>query len=104
MKIILMQLFLPENFIIILIYYSAKDSLYYDAFMSKGLFNFAISQAPQTWSWALNLAGMTGNKKTGLDYLEVASKKGKFSKIMHSFIFHKFILDFLLKYQPATKY
>ncbi len=63
----------------------AKDSLYYDAYMSKGLFNFAISQAPQTWSWALNLAGMTGDKKTGLNYLEVASKEGKFSKIVEQF-------------------
>lgn len=81
----------------------AKDSLYYDAYMSKGLFNFAISQAPQTWSWALNLAGMTGNKKNGLYYLEVASKKGRFSKIDAQFYLSQIYSEFLLQYQPAEK-
>ena len=81
----------------------ATDSLYYDAYMSKGLFNFAISQAPQTWSWALNLAGMTGNKKTGLNYLEVASKKGKFSQIDAQFYLSQIYSEFLLQYQPAKK-
>jgi hypothetical protein len=80
-----------------------KDSLYYDAYMSKGLFNFAISQAPQTWSWALNLAGMTGNKKTGLNYLEVASKNGKFAKIEAQFYLSQIYSEFLLKYQPAQR-
>jgi len=81
----------------------AEDSLYYDAYMSKGLFNFAISQAPQTWSWALNLAGMIGDKKTGLNYLEVASKKGKFSKIDAQFYLSQIYSEFLLKYQSANR-
>ena len=80
-----------------------KDSLYYDAYMSKGLFNFAISQAPQTWSWALNLAGMSGDKKTGLNYLEVAAKKGKFSKIDAQFYLSQIYSEFLLNYQPAQR-
>lgn len=81
----------------------AEDSLYYDAYMSKGLFNFAISQAPQTWSWALNLAGMTGNKNVGLNYLEVASKKGRLSKIDAQFYLSQIYSEFLLQYQPAKK-
>jgi len=81
----------------------AKDSLYYDAYMSKGLFNFAISQAPQTWSWALNLAGMTGDKKIGLNYLETASKKGKLTKIDAQFYLSQIYSEFLLKYQQASR-
>jgi len=81
----------------------AKDSLYYDAYMSRGLFNFAISQAPQTWSWALNLAGMTGNKKLGLNYLELAAKKGRFSKIDAQFYLSQIYSEFILKYDPAGK-
>lgn len=81
----------------------AKDSLYYDAYMSKGLFNIAISQAPQTWSWALNLAGMTGDKQTGLDYLELASKKGKWSKIDAEFYLSQIYSEFLLRYDAAKK-
>ncbi len=79
------------------------DSLYYDAYMSKGLFDFAISQAPQTWSWALNLAGMTGNIQEGLDCIEVASEKGKFSKIDAEFYLSQIYSEFLLKYRPANK-
>jgi tetratricopeptide (TPR) repeat protein len=81
----------------------SEDSLYYDAYMSKGIFNFAISQAPQTWSWALNLAGMTGNKKIGLDYLESASTFGRFTKIDAQFYLSQIYSEFLLKYQPAKK-
>jgi tetratricopeptide (TPR) repeat protein len=80
-----------------------KDSLYYDAFMGKGLFNFAISQAPQTWSWAINLAGMTGDKQVGLTNLEIASKKGKLSRVDAQFYLSQVYSEFLLKYQPAKK-
>jgi tetratricopeptide (TPR) repeat protein len=78
-----------------------KDSLYYDAYMGKGMFNFAISQAPQTWSWAINLAGMTGDIKIGLTNLEIASKKGKHSKIDAQFYLSQIYSEFLLKYQQA---
>ncbi len=81
----------------------AKDSLYYDAYTGKGLFNFAISQAPQTWSWAINLAGMTGDKQAGLNYLEVASKKGKLSKIDAQFYLSQIYSEFLLKYSQAKR-
>jgi outer membrane protein assembly factor BamD (BamD/ComL family) len=79
------------------------DSLYYDAYMNKGLFNFAISQAPQTWSWALNLAGMTGDKRAGLEYLETASAKGKLSKVDAQFYLSQIYSEFLMMYQPAKK-
>ena len=81
----------------------SKDSLYYDAYMGKGLFNFAISQAPQTWSWAINLAGMTGDKQIGLTNLEVAAKKGKLSKVDAQFYLSQIYSEFLLKYQPAKR-
>lgn len=81
----------------------SNDSVYYDAYTGKGLFNFAISQAPQTWSWAINLAGMTGDKQVGLNYLEVASKKGRLSKIDAQFYLSQIYSEFLLKYSQAKK-
>ena len=81
----------------------AKDSLYFDAYTGKGLFNFAISQAPQTWTWAINLAGMTGDKRLGLSLLETASKKGKLSKVDAQFYLSQIYAEFLLKYQPAKR-
>ncbi|KAA0242744.1 MAG: DUF3808 domain-containing protein [Ignavibacteriales bacterium] len=81
----------------------AKDSLYYDAYMGKGLFNFAISQAPQTWSWAINLVGMAGDKKKGLQFLEIASKKGNFAKVEAKFYLSQIFSEFLLKYAQSKK-
>ena len=81
----------------------AKDSLYFDAYTGKGLFNFAISQAPQTWTWAINLAGMTGDKRLGLSLLETASKKGRLSKVDAQFYLSQIYSEFLLKYQPAKR-
>ena len=77
------------------------DSLYYDAYMGKGLYNFAISQAPQTWNWALSLSGMTGDKQAGLNYLEIAAKKGQLSKIDAKFYLSQIYSEFLLKYNEA---
>ena len=77
------------------------DSLYYDAYMGKGLYNFAISQAPQTWNWALSLSGMTGDKQAGLKYLEIAAKKGQLSKIDAKFYLSQIYSEFLLKYNEA---
>lgn len=79
------------------------DSVYFDAYMGKGLYNFAISQAPQTWSWALSLSGMTGDKQAGLDYLEIAAKKGQLSKIDAKFYLSQIYSEFLLKYDDAKK-
>jgi len=80
-----------------------RDSLYFDAYMGKGLFNFAISQAPQTWSWAINLAGMTGDKKKGLNYLETAAKKGKISLVEAKFYLSQIYSEFLLKYTQSRR-
>lgn len=77
------------------------DSLYYDAYMGIGLYNFAISQAPQTWSWALSLAGVTGDKRAGLDYLQVSADKGKFSKVDALFYLSQIYSEFLLKHSEA---
>lgn len=80
-----------------------EDSLYYDAYMGKGIFNFAISQAPQTWSWAINLAGMTGDRNSALKYLELSAKKGTLTKTEAKFYLSQIYSEFLLKYQAAKK-
>jgi predicted negative regulator of RcsB-dependent stress response len=77
------------------------DSLYYDAYMGIGLYNFAISQAPQTWSWALSLSGVTGDKRVGLDYLQMSSIKGKYSKVDALLYLSQIYSEFLLKYSEA---
>jgi hypothetical protein len=80
-----------------------EDSLYYDAYMGKGLYNFAISQAPQTWSWAISISGMTGDKQAGLNYLEIASKRGQLSRIDAQFYLSQIYSEFLLLYPEAKQ-
>jgi hypothetical protein len=80
-----------------------EDSLYYDAYMGKGLYNFAISQAPQTWSWAISISGMTGDKQAGLNFLEIASKRGQLSKIDAQFYLSQIYAEFLLQYSDANR-
>lgn len=77
------------------------DSMYYDAYMGIGLYNFAISQAPQTWSWALSLSGVTGDKHIGLDYLQTSANKGKFSRVDALLYLSQIYSEFLLKYSEA---
>lgn len=79
------------------------DSLYFDAYMGKGLYNFAISQAPQTWSWALSLSGMTGDKQAGLDYLEIAAKRGSLSMVDAQFYLSQIYCEFLQKYYEGGR-
>jgi len=79
------------------------DSLYYDAYMGKGLYNFAISQAPQTWAWALSLSGMTGDKQKGLEYLEIATRKGNLSMVDAQFYLSQIYCEFLQKYSAGGR-
>ncbi len=57
------------------------DSTYYDAYLGLGLYNFAVGQIPSAFKWALNLAGIHGNKKIGLEYIEKTAKEGIISKV-----------------------
>lgn len=80
------------------------DSLYFDAFMCLGLYNFAISQAPHSWRWALDLTGIEGDRKIGLDYLKQASKKGKFTRVDAEFYLSQIDVEFFQNYREAEKY
>jgi tetratricopeptide (TPR) repeat protein len=80
------------------------DSLYYDAHMGLGLYNFAVSQAPHSWRWALILTGIEGDRKIGLDYLKSASKKGKYTKVDAEFYLSQLYSEFFLNYKESEKY
>ncbi len=80
------------------------DSLYYDSYMCLGLYNFAISQAPRSWQWALDLTGIGGDRKAGLDYLKLAYNKGKFSKVDAQFFLSQIYAEFFLNFIESEKY
>lgn len=51
-----------------------------DAYLGLGLYNFAVSQIPSGFRWALSLAGIKGDKDTGLKYVKKAAAEGYYSK------------------------
>jgi len=82
----------------------ALDSSYADAYFGLGLFNFAVSQTPSVWKWALDLTGITGDRKKGMDYLTLAADKGKFSAVDAQFYLSQLRAEFLQDYKGAHFY
>ena len=52
-----------------------------DAYLGLGLYNFAVAQIPSSFKWALNLAGISGDKETGVKYIEIAAENGNYAKV-----------------------
>jgi tetratricopeptide (TPR) repeat protein len=80
------------------------DSTYFDAYMCLGLYNFAVSQAPPSWKWALDLTGIEGDKRLGLEYLKSASEKGKYYKVDAKFYLSQLYSEFFLDFNKSEKY
>lgn len=51
-----------------------------DVYLGKGLFSFAFSFVPGVFKWALNLAGLSGNREEGISFLQKSLKYGKYTK------------------------
>jgi len=80
------------------------DSTYYDAYLGLGLYNFAVGQIPSAFRWALNLAGIHGNKATGLDYIKMAAKDGSISKVEAEYYLSQILSEFSDDYKESANY
>ncbi len=80
------------------------DSTKYDAYLGLGLYNFAVSQIPTAFKWALSLAGIRGDKETGLRYLRLAAHKGNYSKVEAQFYLSQILSNFLFDFKGAASY
>lgn len=81
-----------------------KDSTIYDAYLGLGLYNFAVGQIPSAYKWALNLAGINGNGKTGLIYLKIAAKRGTFAKVEAQYYLSQILSEVQFDYVLAGSY
>ena len=82
----------------------ALDSLYADAYFGLGLFNFAVSQTPSVWKWALDLTGISGDRNKGMEYLTLAGDNGKYSAVDAQFYLSQLKAEFLRDYKGAHYY
>ncbi|MDP4116547.1 MAG: DUF3808 domain-containing protein [Bacteroidota bacterium] len=76
----------------------------YDAYFGLGLYNFAISQIPSGFSWVLKIAGINGSKKTGYEYLKLASEKGTFSKAEAIYFYSQILMNDDFDYSTSANY
>ncbi len=78
------------------------DSTYYDAYLGLGLYNFGVGQIPSAFRWALSLAGIHGDKETGLRYIMKAAKYGDFSKTEAEYYLSQILTDYYFNYNSAA--
>jgi len=81
-----------------------KDSTKYDAYLGLGLYNFAVGQIPSAFKWALSLAGIHGNEKTGLKSIKIAASKGNLAKVEAEYYLAQILSDFFADYNTSSKY
>ncbi len=79
------------------------DSTFYDAYLGLGLYNFMIAQTPPALKWAMRISGIAGDKKKGIEYLELAAKKGKFSRTEAQYYLSQILSEFYDENKPAEK-
>jgi hypothetical protein len=79
------------------------DSAYYDAYMGLGIFNFVIAQTPPALKWAMRMTGIEGEKDKGIEFLKLASDKGKFSKVEALFYLSQILAEFYAEYDKAEE-
>lgn len=73
-----------------------------DAYLGLGLYNFAVAQIPPAFKWALNLVGISGDKDTGVKYIENAAERGKYSKVEAQYYLAQIQMDFLIDYESSA--
>ncbi|HSD64048.1 MAG TPA: tetratricopeptide repeat protein [Ignavibacteriaceae bacterium] len=74
----------------------------YDAYLGLGLYNFAVAQIPSAFKWALNLVGISGNKETGVKYIEMAAENGNYAKVEAQYYLAQINMDFLIDYESSA--
>ena len=76
----------------------------YDVYLGLGLYNFAIGQIPAAFKWALNLAGIDGDKETGIKYIKLAADKGNHSKVEAQYYFSQIVAEFFNDVETSSLY
>lgn len=77
---------------------------FYDAYLGLGLYYFIADQLPVTFKWALNLAGIKGDKELGLKYIKLTADSGNFSKVEAQYYLSQFLVQFFFDYDNALVY
>lgn len=80
------------------------DPRFYEAYLPLGLFDYAMGFVPDFFRWAVNLTGLSSDKKRGLEYLQKAYKRGHYLRPEAEFHLAKIYTDYLAEYDSAAVY
>lgn len=80
------------------------DSTFYDAYLGLGLYNFAVANIPSGFKWALNLAGISGEERKGLQFIKITAEHGRFAKTEAQYYLSQIASEALLDYELAESY
>jgi tetratricopeptide (TPR) repeat protein len=75
-----------------------------DAYLGLGLYNFAFGQIPAGFRWALSLAGITGDKVKGLEFIKLAADEGVITKVEAQYYLSQILSEYLADYDTASDY
>ncbi|MCX6149746.1 MAG: DUF3808 domain-containing protein [Ignavibacteriales bacterium] len=81
-----------------------KNPKMYDAYLGLGLFNYALSLVPGVFKWALKIAGLSGNREEGINYLKWAYRNGNFSKTEAAYYLSQIYSETLIDYNTSLGY
>lgn len=76
----------------------------YDAYLGKGVFSFALSKVPGVFKWALKIAGFSGNREEGINFLKQVYRYGKYSKTEAAYYLSQIYSESALNYHNAEGY
>jgi tetratricopeptide (TPR) repeat protein len=76
----------------------------FDIYLGLGLYNFAVAQIPRTFSWALKLAGISGDRDTGVNFIERTAQKGSYSKVEAQYYLSQILMEFYFDFNKSSMY
>ncbi len=80
------------------------DPKFTDAYLGLGLYNFAVGQIPSAFQWALSLAGIKGDKQTGVNYIKKAAVSGNLAKVEAQYYLSQILSEVLFENEAAIYY
>lgn len=76
----------------------------YDAYLGLGLFNYALSMVPGVFKWALKLAGLSGDRDEGVNYLKQAYRNGDLTKTEAAYYLSQIYTETIADYNTSVGY
>ncbi len=80
-----------------------ENENFYDAYLGLGIFEYALDFVPPIFKWALDLTGLTADRKSGFLKIKKANEFGNGTKTEAAFHLGKLYIEYLADFVKAEK-